>query len=300
MLSARDGIGCVKPIVIQGMHGLGDNLYQRAVAKQFTKPVHLYTPWPQLYADLEKVTCLRPNTKLRTQGKNERRPESKFMREPGKAWTCMRWHYSISPQETILESLAQQMNVSGPFDMRGPVFEGPAIKEPYIVVRPVCLRKEWTSDSRNPAPEYVAQAIEHLRERFTIVSVADLVDGHEWALAPLPHADVTFHHGELHIEQLLGLVRRAAGMVGGVGWIVPAALAYSVPLFLIYGGWGIANGPRRLFGPGVDHSFIDQVLPDAFCHCNSNRHACDKRIHNIDDRARAFAVRLVHETALAA
>ena len=54
--------------------------------------------------------------------------------------------------------------------MRGPVFESP-VKEPYIVVRPVCLRKEWTSDSRNPRPEYIAAAIEQLRKDFTIVSV---------------------------------------------------------------------------------------------------------------------------------
>ena len=110
---------------------------------------------------------------------------------------------------------------------------------------------------------------------------------------------MTYHRGELSIEQLLGLTRCASGLVGGVGWIVPAALAYQVPLLLIYGGWGYSNGPHRLFG-GVAHDFIDQVLPDAFCMCQSNRHQCDKRIAGFDDRARAFALRLVRGTALAA
>jgi ADP-heptose:LPS heptosyltransferase len=211
-----------------------------------------------------------------------------------------RWHYVGSPNESILKSLSKQIQVTGPFDMSGPVFDLPDIKRPYIVVRPVCHRKEWTSDSRSPLPEYVAEAIEHLRKRFTIVSVADLAREHEWALDPLPYADLRAHAGELHVEQLLGLIRGASGLVGGVGWIVPAALAYKVPLFLIYGGWGFSNGPHRLFGPDLDSSFIDQVMPNAFCFCNSNRHICNKRIDGFDDRARAFALRLVRESALAA
>jgi len=289
----------MKPLVIEGMHGLGDNLYQRAVAKKIVEPFYLNTPWPQLYGDLPHVTPLCPKTRFRTQGKNERRPESKFGTPP-KYCQSSRWHYIVAPDQSILQSLSHQRGVKGPFDMAGPVFEGPAIKAPYVVVRPVCHRKEWTSDSRSPRPEYIAAAIEHLRRDFTIVSVADLQPEHEWALEPLPYADVTYHKGELHVEQLLGLVRGAAGLVGGVGWIVPAALAYKVPLLLVYGGWGFSNGPHRIFGPDVDRSFIDQVMPDAFCICNSNRHQCDKRIRNFDDRARAFAVRLVRETALAA
>jgi hypothetical protein len=146
----------------------------------------------------------------------------------------------------------------------------------------------------------VAEAVEYLRKDFAIVSVADLAIGQERALKPLPYADVTYHAGELPVEMLLGLVNGAAGLVGGVGWIVPAALAYRKPLFLIYGGWGYSNGPHRLFGPGVEHGFIDEVLPDEFCRCNSNSHDCNKRIRNLGDRARAFASRLVREASLAA
>ena len=273
------------------MHGLGDNLYQRAVLKHCGEHVFLQTPWPQLYADLPNVTCVPANSRLRTQAKSEQRSQSLFGRLSG-GQRVQRWHYVNDPQLSILQSLAQQIGASG-FDFRGPTFDGPKIKRPYVVVRPVCLRREWTSDARNPAPEYIARAIEYLRQDFTIVSVADLQEGHEWALNPLPYADVTYHAGELNIEQLLGLVQGAAAMVGGVGWVVPASLSYSVPLLLIYGGWGFSNGPSRIFGPGVDTSFIDQVMPDAFCHCNSNRHLCDKRISGFDDRARAFAARLV-------
>lgn len=284
-------------VLVSGMHGLGDNLYQRSIAKFIKGPIHLQTPWPQIYADLPNVICVRPNTKLRTQAKNEAASAALFGQCVGPA-KQVRWHYTNDVKLSILQSLMQQIEAKQ-FDLRGPVFAGIGIKEPYIVVRPVCLRREWTSDSRNPLPQYIAAAIEHLRKDFTIVSVADLLDGHEWALDPLPHADIKFHAGELNVEKLLGLVQHSAAMVGGVGWIVPAALAYSVPLFLIYGGWGHSNGPHRLFGPGVDASFIDQVMPDVFCACNSNRHLCDKRIASLDDRARAFAARLVRPVAMA-
>ncbi len=276
--------------LLQGMQGMGDSLYQRAVLKYSGVKVALQTPWPQIYADLPHVKCLAAQSRLRTQAKNEQRSRALFGRL-SVGQRVRRWHYVSDPQLSILQSLAQQIGANG-FDFRGPVFDGPKIDRPYVVVRPVCLRREWTSDARNPAPEYIARAIEYLRRDFTIVSVADLQEGQEWALDPLPYADVTYHAGELNIEQLLGLVQGAAAMVGGVGWIVPAALSYSVPLLLIYGGWGFSNGPQRIFGPGVRTDFIDQVMPDAFCHCNSNRHLCNKHISGFDDRARAFAAGL--------
>lgn len=286
-------------LLLHGMHGMGDNLYQRAVLKHCGTRLTLQTPWPQIYSDLPNVTCMPANSQLRTQRKSEQRSQALFARVNHHGQRPRRWHYVNDPKISIVQSLAQQIGGSG-FDFRGPVFDGPKIERPYVVVRPVCLRKEWTSDARNPTPEYIARAIEFLRKDFTVVSVADLQEGHEWALDPLPYADVTYHAGELNIEQLLGLVRGAVAMVGGVGWIVPAALSYSVPLFLIYGGWGFSNGPNRLFGPGVDVTFIDQVMPDAFCHCNSNRHLCDKRISGFDDRARAFTAGLVRPIAMAA
>ena len=60
----------MKSLVVHGMHGMGDNLYQRAVIRQ-VGPVFLHTPWPQLYADIPNVTCLKTGTRLRTQAKNE-------------------------------------------------------------------------------------------------------------------------------------------------------------------------------------------------------------------------------------
>lgn len=282
------------------MQGLGDNLYQRAVLKHLAgQSIYLKTAWPQIYADMPNVIPMAPATRLRTQKKNELRSRRSYKAAPAGLPTRV-WHYQQSETLSILECLAQSLGVKAEsFDMTGPDFTGPKIDRPYIVVRPVTERVEWVSTSRGPLPEYVAEAVDYLRKDFAIVSVADLAVGQEKALKPLPYADVTYHAGELPIEQLLGLVNGASGLVGGVGWIVPAALAYRKPLFLIFGGWGHSNGPHRLYGPGVEHHYIDEVLPDEFCRCNSNSHNCNKRIGNLGDRARAFAAGLVRETLLA-
>jgi hypothetical protein len=117
------------------------------------------------------------------------------------------------------------------------------------------------------------------------VSVADLKVGREQAVLPLPPADETYHAGELALEPLLALIRGAAAVVGGVGWLLPAAIAYRVPMLLIYGGWGQDNGPARLLDRRMDVSRVEQVLPTRFCMCRGRGHRCDKRIDDFAARA---------------
>ena len=81
----------VSPLLLQGMQGLGDNLYQRAVLKYCGTQVALQTPWPQMYADLPNVTCVPANSHLRTQRKSEQRSRSLFGRVNGMQ-RAQRWH----------------------------------------------------------------------------------------------------------------------------------------------------------------------------------------------------------------
>lgn len=275
-------------LLVHGMLGLGDNIYQRAVIREVAAArddVYLATAWPQLYADLP-VKCVQVRTRLRTQAKNAARTDLSWHRQPTAA-RLMRWHY-VGRQGSILHCLSAPMSVRPKvFDL--PHFEAPS-REPYIVVRPATVRSEWRAESRNPHPGYLDRAVQALRDRFRIVSVADLQEGAEWPAEPLPYADERYHAGELSIEQLLGLVAGAAGVVGGVGWIVPAAVAYRVPLLLIFGGWGAHNGPARIFDAPMDVSLVHIAMPDRFCMCSTARHACDKRIEDFDAHADAFAV----------
>lgn len=273
-----------RPLLLEGMHGLGDNLYQRAVLRRYCAergPVYLSTPWPQLYADLPEVRCVRPATRLRTQRKNAARHDLAWQRAPVAA-RPRRWHY-VSRPGSLLDALCTDLGIAPEaIDFNGPPVPSEP-RPPYVVVRPATVRQEWPAAARNPRPEYLAQAAAAARRRgLRIVSVADLAEGQEWALAPLPDADETYHAGELPLEWLLGLVAGAAGVIGGVGWLLPAALAYRVPMLLIYGGAGGHHGPERILDPRMDTSHIEQALPAAFCRCKDHGHACDKTITDME------------------
>lgn len=260
-------------MVINGMLGLGDNIYQRAFIKEIKQPVDMVTPWPELYADMPHVRPLMPATNLRTQTKN-------IKRQPLEVWAGagsvngLRNGYGTGG---ILAGMAERFGIKpGPMDL--PDCGLSPVQGDYVVVRPVTLRKEWRADSRNPLPEYINAAAEWLGQHYTVVSVADLSAGHEWPVDDLPKADIEFNHGELDVMQLLALVSNARAVVGGVGWIVPAAIAANVPAWIVLGGHGAYNAPEKLLHPTQDCSHLSFAVPDNFCRCTDKAHRCDKRI----------------------
>lgn len=278
------------PMLIRGMHGLGDNLYQRAVVREISgREVYLHTPWPQLYRDLP-IYCLPPKTKLRTQLRNVHRWDQ-WSRTPSAA-KSVQIHYMHKPG-SMLQALGACLGVSAKrFD--APAFPKPqrAPEGPYVVVRPATVRQEWRADNRNPKPEYLDRAAMTAAEAgYTVVSVADLSVGHEWLAGAAPYADVRWHAGELSLEELFGLVAHANGAVGGVGWLLPACVAYGVPLLLIYGGQGQHNGPRRILDPVMPTEHIEQAIPDRLCPCSNYRHDCDRTITQLGGHVGRWLVR---------
>lgn len=269
-------------IRVRGMLGLGDNLYQRSVLKLMGS-LELETPWPQLYGDLP-IKCIKPHTTLRTQKKNIDRKDAVWH----KSTASRQIQLGYDQRGSILESLFNSVGMPAPdvIDMSGPPTG--AARSDVIVVRPATIRNEWRADSRNPQPEYISKVVDALKTEFTIVSVADLSSGHEWAVGALPFAHETFHAGELKVEELLKLVDGAAGTVGGVGWITPASIAYKTPHLCLFGGWGAANGPQRIFDKRIDASTVVQAIPDNFCMCNNKLHSCGKKITKLDDYIELF------------
>lgn len=268
---------------LKGMLGLGDNIYQRAIVRELG-PLSLVTSWPQLYVDLP-VQCVRPHTSLRTQQKNAARGDLSWYGAPRREQAIS---FGYGGEGTILQSLLDCLNIQ----RTKLIFDGPPVAKldcrPYILMRPATLRHEWRADARNPLPEYLCQAADALKEHFQIISVADLQPPFEWHVGDLPFAHETYHHGELRLEDLLALVAGAAGVVGGVGWLAPAAVAYKVPMLLIYGGWGHANGPQRILDPRMDTSLLVQAMPDAYCPCNDRAHNCARTISNFGEHLANF------------
>lgn len=283
-------------VYLSGMKGLGDNIYQRSLVRLLArdKEVFLQTPWPQLYKDLPAVHCVKPETKLRTQLKNIRNSNGKWAPPPPRMQPYP-ITYAGNPG-TMIEALARELRVELPerlkFDLP-PLFINDKYSRPYVVVRPATLRSEWRADSRNPLPEYLYAATTRLRkEGFLVISVADLEWGMEWMVGPEPFANISYHQGELNVEQLLALVAGAAAVIGGVGWLVPAAIALQVPMFLVYGGWGADNGPARIFDERINSGSICSVFPTRFCGCSDRGHTCDKKIDDFEQQLDEWVARV--------
>lgn len=264
------------------MRGLGDNIFQRPFVRAVAtrRPVYLDTPWPQLYADLP-VSFVRPATELRTQKKNRDRQDATVWTEPPAGAQVVSVGYGTRElrRGSIVNAMESRLSLHQTpflFDLPPSVVPSPASGR-YVVVRPVTLRREWTNAARNPRPEYVAQTAAWLRQAgFAVVLLADLKAGEEWAVGALPEHDAAYLHGELSLEQIIALVRGAAAVVGGVGWLVPMAIAAGVPLFCILGGQLGNNGPAKITDPRMDLSRVGWTFPDRPCHCEKMTHNCSK------------------------
>lgn len=282
-------------LILDPRQGLGDNIYGRPFVRAWSAvrdDVVVRTPWPQLFADLPVATQMVGGTALRTQKKS-------IARTNPSAWTAPAYIpetktrlfvYSLrTPGRTILQEIESiaEWPAGQPFVMDLPTFDAPVIDaaKPIAVVRPVTLRNEWPNRARNPNPDYVSRAASMLRaEGYHVVVVGDCDWRHEPLVEPMPTGDTMFTKGELSVEPLLGLIQRASVVVGGVGWIVPACMAYGTPAVIIGGGNGAHNAPELVTDPRVDCSRMRFILPDHYCRCSNMRHGCNKVIRGFDAR----------------
>jgi len=267
---------------VKSMFGLGDNIYQRAFVKRLGDVV-IDTPWPELYEDLP-VQFARSITNLRSQVKNIQAQKREYVKwdKSGKAYNVrylgagivqgMRRGYGFEPAE---------------FDL--PDYGPPLIEGEYALIRPATVRKEWRADTRNPNPDYLCEAAEELRAAgIKVISVADLEDRKEWLVGDMPYHDKAYHKGQLSVKQLMALTKNAALVVGGVGWIVPACIAYKTPAWIVCGGQGGYNHPDMITDPCMDLSNIYFAIPDNMCKCTRKEHNCDKTITGHREQFRAY------------
>lgn len=199
------------------MHGLGDNIHQRAVVRDLLKShnVFLETPWPIVYHDLD-VNFVRPRTTLRTQKKNEQREGAKFSDQPKDMTEIRPWYHAdhINKLGTIMDAMNHVCGTSGK-DFSLPIPKEwkdkaktiiGATKKPIMFYRPLVDRTEWDGClARNPSVAAYHQLVMAIREDYYLVSIADLVDGVEWQVSRDVEPDATFHKGELDFETLAGL-----------------------------------------------------------------------------------------------
>jgi hypothetical protein len=285
------------PVVVEAMRGLGDNIYLRAVVQRSDRPVILMTPWPQLYTDLPGVECVKPLPhRLRTQRKNEVATPPGMWGKTRVAHNTprLRPHYGrreLAIPQTILRSLELSFGTipdAPPIDMNLPKVDARRLSgrirakgRPIAMIRPVTIRKEWQNESRAPLPEYIYQVAARLMDTHHVVLVGDVAHGAEWLLGDMPPHHQAFMGGELDILDILALMKVAAVSVGGVGWIVPAAMASKRPTFVILGGNGGHNSPAVITDKRIHAPDLGFARPKRFCACTDMTHHCNKEIPDL-------------------
>ncbi|WP_156944137.1 hypothetical protein [Bradyrhizobium sp. Ec3.3] len=232
---------------------------------------------------------VQPWTRLRTQAKNVALQQPERWTKPPTSAHQVRIAYNgetfakrISVPRAI-ETILPLRGADFVFDLpnwgRSPV--GITSGKPVAVIRPVTVRREWFNSARNPKPEYVSAIAASLMHTHHVVLVADTEPGVEWLVGELPPHHYAFLHGELSIRPLLALIASADVIVGGVGWIVPAALALGRSAFIILGGHGGHNAPELITDPRMDLSQIYFAHPTEYCRCTAMTHNCNKEIPDL-------------------
>lgn len=287
-------MGARDPLIIEGMQGLGDNLHQRAAIRQLANRhnIWLETPWPCVYHDLvgPHLHLIDKGSRLRTQSKNAYRERAAFSRVavPPGARALKVWY----THEGIKKSgfLGAMMDYCGcaieTADFRLPIpmvwrseaealLNGLDPGKPIMIYRPLVERNEWNGcAARNPDHAAYADLFASIRNRFFVVSIADLVPGQEWIVGRAIEADATYHAGELDFETLAALTARAALMFCSPGFAIALSQAVGTPAVCIFGGHEnsrhYVDGAR--FAPFLG---IDPIEP---CECFSKNHKCRKTI----------------------
>lgn len=271
-------------ILVEGMQGLGDNLHQRAVIRHLarTGSVWLKTPWPQVYHDLP-VRCVPWQTRLRTQQKNEMRGGFHANRLPAGRRPRRIWysHEGIRKHGGFVAAMCAEANVpQGDFALPIPQAWHEQAQQwldlwkpdrPLMLYRPLVERTEWVGcQARNPDPQAYVALTRGLRDRYFVVSIADLVPRVEWAVSPPVDADVVCHRGELPFEVLASLASRAGLVWCSPGFALILAQAVRAPLVAVFGGH---ESPRF-----YDHGYRENLFIGRGCECFSKSHDCDKTI----------------------
>ena len=280
-------------VILECMHGLGDNVYQRVVARACLMQgwnLYVRTVWPQLWWDLP-VHLLRAETGLRTQKENVDKYDGAWSRIPEVGYDRKRPHYGTSHFAKGLSIPSALLDTSGftagPTDFTyKPKAEwvewARSIKpkdRPLAIVHPGTVRTEWVNSARPPSSAHFQTLI-------------DAYPQYEWweigyvhppqevlSDKPLRGVARSLMDGQLSTEQLFGLMAVADVIVTCVGFMLPLGIALRTPTLCIYGG----DIPDRLLvEPWMLGAPYRAVQPEPFCECGlTKRHEnneCNKDI----------------------
>ena len=157
--------------------------------------------------------------------------------------------------------------------------------KPILFYRPLVVRREWKNcDARNPDIDSYYRLFEDIKDRYFVVSVADLDRVNERMVSRKIKAGVEFHHGELDFPMLAALMAESALVYASPGFAVPMARAIGTPVICVFGGYENSSSFSVGYSPYLG---IDTVRP---CSCYTRKHNCVKtiRMSEARDKIRRF------------
>jgi ADP-heptose:LPS heptosyltransferase len=283
----------MRPLYVAGMHGLGDNLHQRAVMRQLVerRSVWLETPWPCLYEDIHGLNVVGKGSHLRTQARNAAREADRYSKEPvPKDAELLEVRYmpdDVRRLGSVLAAMCKtcgvdyakadfRLDVPSAWRKKGDAFlRKLRPQKPLMIFRPLVERAEWGGNApRNPDPYAYRDLYLGLRDRYHVLSIADLEPHAEWMVGERVQADTELHRGELDIETLAAVFAQAALVFTAPGFPVILSQAVGVPVIVPFGGYENSSS----YSAGARYSpylGLDVIRP---CQCFSHRHDCDKRM----------------------
>lgn len=285
----------MEKVFLKLMQGIGDNLYLRPIIKELakTKTVYLQTVLPDLFADIPNVLFVHQQADYRTQKKVMPSDKIKFVDAPDIEPIAPFYTGADLLASNIVTILARQVGVDPAANF---VWDLPDLSHYYnssghklpakkiAIIRPATLRREWKVTTRPPDPNYIAWCTTVLKDYgYHTIAIADLEPKIEWLDKNLDMpADERLYKGELGLYGTLELIRRADVVVGGSGFILPAAACANTKLFTIFGGRMAYDCPQKLFHPTMNTKLIGWSVPDTPCRCTFDEHTCSKIISNLD------------------
>lgn len=278
-------------VSVMSQLGIGDCLHERAVLRELMKQYDVtFSGWyPSFVHDL--IDQGLKFNRLISPGMARIKDNLTVASSARPAGQPMRLTYNAAAIHKTGSILAAQFASCGLTMPERPDFSLPVRQEwrdkakaliaewkpakPLLIYRPIVLNKFWECPSRSPDPNAYAAVFAEIRDKFFVVSTADLTKNQEWIVGTEQDADIKLHRGEVDFETLAGLFAESATVFANPGFSPVLAQSVGTPCIIIYGGnesFRTTNSVGSHLAPTLA---IEPINP---CECHARTHACDKRI----------------------
>lgn len=282
----------LESVFLEGYAGIGDNLWQRPFIKEMCKQFktfYLHTYTPQMYWDIPNIKFVKPkyNT-FKIHQKNivntpgvwvdEAPAGIRQLKRPA-YWVGFQWELSIAEQFADLWGVKSDYNFYFPVKDEWVQQARKVLNRLDTKGKKICVmhfptqREDWQCPARDPKPEYMQLIIDRYKDEYFFISLADLE--HEYFTKAPRGVDKEFHHAELSLNEIIGLVKLSDMVVSGNCYLFAMGLSIGTKTFYIGGGCQDIN---LFIGDKVNLPHLAWIQPEPFCNCLNQNHDCKKDI----------------------